>query len=57
VPPLLCPIVVQGGNGLPYLCRVRWLAVFAGHGVPFLAGYGFIGMGFVQVGGERGCEK
>ena len=56
-PPLLCPIVVQGGNGLPYLCRVRWPAVFAGHGVPFLAGYGFIGMGFVQVGGERGCEK
>jgi len=57
VSPLLCPIVVQGGNGLPYLCRVRWPAVFAGHGVPFLAGYGFIGMGFVQVGGERGCEK
>jgi len=21
--PLLCPIVVQGGTGLPYLCRVR----------------------------------
>ena len=32
--PLLCPIVVQGGNGLPYLCRVRWSAVFARHGVP-----------------------
>jgi len=54
--PLLCPIVVQGGAGLPYLCRVRWPA-FAGHGAPFLAGYGFIGMGFVQVGGEREWEK
>jgi hypothetical protein len=48
--------VVQGGAGLPYLCRVRWPA-FAGHGAPFLAGYGFIGMGFVQVGGEREWEK
>jgi hypothetical protein len=45
-----------GGAGLPYLCRVRWLA-FTGHGAPFLAGYGFIGMGFVQVGGEREREK
>jgi len=25
--PLLCPIMVQGGAGLPYLCRLRWLPV------------------------------
>ena len=41
--PLLCPIVVQGGAGLPYLCRVRWPPVCK-HGASvssiIVAGYG-----------------
>jgi len=48
--------VVQGGAGLPYLCRVKW-PTFTGHGAPFLAGYGFIGMGFMQMGRETKREK
>ena len=54
--PLLCPIVVQGGPGLPYLCRVRWPAIYMA-GCPFLGrvwlcGYEFW-QGFMQVGGRE----
>ena len=54
--PLLCPIVVRGGAGLPYLCRVRWLAVYKAWcpflGRVWLGGYGFW-QGFMQVGGRE----
>jgi hypothetical protein len=54
--PLLCPIVVRGGAGLPYLCRVRWLVVYRAWcpflGRVWLGGYGFW-QGFMQVGGRE----
>jgi hypothetical protein len=37
------------------VCRA-WCPFLGRHGASFLAGYGFIGMGFVQVGGERDRE-
>jgi hypothetical protein len=55
--PLLYPIVVQGGAGLPYLCRVRWPPVCrhdASVSSIIMAGYGLLLMSwFSQVGGER----
>ena len=54
--PLLCPIVVRGGAGLPYLCRVRCLVVYRAWcpflGRVWLGGYGFW-QGFMQVGGRE----
>jgi len=57
-PPLLCPIVVQGGNGLPYLCRVRWPAVCRAWcpSLLFITLAGYVGawavVSFMQVGGR-----
>jgi hypothetical protein len=57
-PPLLCPIVVQGGNGLPYLCKVRWPAVCRAWcpSLLFITLAGYVGawavVSFMQVGGR-----
>jgi hypothetical protein len=56
-PLLLCPIVVQGENGLPYLCRVRWSAVCRAWcpSLLFITLAGYVGVwavvSFMQVGG------
>jgi len=62
-PPLLCPIMVQGGSGLPYLCRVRWSAVCRAWcpSLLFITLAGYVGaravVSFMQVGCKERAGK
>jgi hypothetical protein len=61
--PLLCPIMVQGGSGLPYLCRVRWSAVCRAWcpSLLFITLAGYMGawavVSFMQVGCKERAGK